>query len=112
MQIETVLQQKLDDTRNQISRLQNNLSEKPKADLGRGAALMSRWEFNQALLVRLQDQAASLRDALSRIEQGTYGVCERCGRAIQSERLAVLPDTRLCIECARASEPNGRQGRN
>jgi hypothetical protein len=46
MQIERVVQQKLDDTENQIGRLESNLSEKPKADLGRGAALMSRWEFN------------------------------------------------------------------
>jgi DnaK suppressor protein len=107
MQIETVLQQKLDDTMKQMRRLESSLSEKPKADLGRGAALMSRWELNQALLTRLQNQAANLRDALSRIEQGTYGVCERCGQAIQSERLEVLPDTRLCIACARVSAAGG-----
>jgi RNA polymerase-binding transcription factor DksA len=31
-----------------------------------------------------------------------YGVCEECGKAIHPDRLAVLPDTRRCIRCARA----------
>lgn len=38
--------------------------------------------------------------ALARIEQGTYGRCEDCGREISRERLAALPFTRYCIQCA------------
>ncbi|HZB02277.1 MAG TPA: TraR/DksA C4-type zinc finger protein [Actinomycetota bacterium] len=51
---------------------------------------------------------SNLRDvdrALDRIEDGTYGRCERCGRAISLERLEALPWAVLCIDHAqRASE--------
>jgi len=39
--------------------------------------------------------------ALERIEQGTYGQCVECGQSIAPERLEVLPDTPLCISCAK-----------
>jgi RNA polymerase-binding transcription factor DksA len=39
--------------------------------------------------------------ALQRIEAGTYGVCEVCGRPIEEERLESIPWTRLCLDDAR-----------
>jgi len=42
--------------------------------------------------------------ALKKIELGTYGVCERCGRPIAIERLEALPWAILCIDCKRAGE--------
>jgi DnaK suppressor protein len=39
--------------------------------------------------------------ALERIEQGTYGECETCGREIGRRRLQALPYATECIECAR-----------
>jgi DnaK suppressor protein len=110
MTIAKTLQQKLNDTTRQIQRLEGNLNEKPKQGLGRGAAWMSQWEFNRALVTRLRSRATQLRDALTRIEHGTYGVCETCGQTIHPDRLAVLPDTGLCIECARAAAAGGTQG--
>ena len=41
-----------------------------------------------------------LRAALSRIEEGSYGYCVRCGEEISSERLDVLPATPFCRNCA------------
>lgn len=38
-------------------------------------------------------------DALARVEDGTYGVCEGCGKDIGHRRLEVLPYARLCIKC-------------
>lgn len=43
-------------------------------------------------------------EALSRIEDGTYGKCESCGKVIGLERLKALPYTRLCIECKEKEE--------
>ncbi len=43
-------------------------------------------------------------EALARIEDGTYGKCESCGKAISIERLKALPYTRLCIECKEKEE--------
>jgi len=39
-----------------------------------------------------------LEDALKRIEDGTYGTCEVCGKPISAERLAAIPWVRLCID--------------
>jgi DnaK suppressor protein len=100
VETKTALKERLNTLSEQIQQLEGNLEEKPEYGLGKGDPLVTRWELNQALLKRLRRRVSSVRDALARIEQGTYGVCERCGGAIDPERMAVLPDTRLCIGCA------------
>jgi DnaK suppressor protein len=42
--------------------------------------------------------------ALERIEDGTYGICENCGRPIGAERLEAVPWVTLCIDCKRKAE--------
>ncbi len=42
--------------------------------------------------------------ALTKMELGTYGVCERCGRPIAIERLDALPWAILCIDCKQKGE--------
>lgn len=47
--------------------------------------------------------AATISDidnALTRMNEGTYGTCERCGMAIPPARLEALPATSRCVECA------------
>lgn len=39
--------------------------------------------------------------ALARIDAGTWGRCERCGGAIGRDRLRALPETRVCLPCAK-----------
>lgn len=55
-------------------------------------------EQQAALIAR---EVASVRRALTRIENGTYGSCARCGGQIASKRLEVRPEAALCIDCAR-----------
>jgi len=38
-------------------------------------------------------------EALERIEDGTYGICEECGKRITSNRLKIMPFARLCVPC-------------
>jgi RNA polymerase-binding transcription factor DksA len=38
--------------------------------------------------------------ALARVDDGSYGICTRCGSAIAAERLVALPSTATCIGCA------------
>ena len=49
-------------------------------------------------------QLVQLRKALTRIKLGKYGICERCGKMIDTDRLAVNPETTMCIDCAREQE--------
>ena len=48
----------------------------------------------------LRAEIAETRQALLRIEQGTYGACAKCGDDISEERLKALPTATLCIKCA------------
>jgi len=41
----------------------------------------------------------AIEEALSRIEQGTYGVCRDCGEPVAAARLNAIPWTRVCISC-------------
>jgi len=46
--------------------------------------------------------------ALTRIEQGKYGICMKCGKKIAEERLRALPFALLCIDCKSAEERRNR----
>ena len=43
-------------------------------------------------------------DALERLENGTFGICEECGEEISMKRLEARPVTTLCIQCKRKQE--------
>ena len=47
----------------------------------------------------LQDILAQVNAALERMNEGTYGTCQRCGRPIADERLEAFPYVAFCIEC-------------
>jgi DnaK suppressor protein len=95
-----VLQRELDKVRTQIAELEKALREKPDCGLGKGNSAATHREVDHALLRRLKRRAASFERALSRLQQGSYGICERCGKSIHPERLAVLPDSKTCVDCA------------
>ena len=48
-------------------------------------------------------EVAGLRHAVERIDNGTYGRCEHCGRDISDARLEALPGTARCVRCASAA---------
>ena len=49
------------------------------------------------------DELRMIQAALSRINDGTFGVCVACGEPISNERLEVLPHTPRCRNCAKIS---------
>ncbi len=61
---------------------------------------------NDEVLERLdaaeRGEVQEIRAALARLEDGRYGVCERCRGAISAERLSALPATQTCVACAPA----------
>jgi RNA polymerase-binding transcription factor DksA len=52
----------------------------------------------------LSKQIAQMRIALTRIKIGKYGICEKCGKIIDTDRLAVRPDSTTCVKCTKESE--------
>lgn len=96
-----VLEEELAKTRAKLEQLEENLEHKADYGLGTGGATIYEWEFQLALRESLRQKVQSIEAALRKLEDGAYGVCERCHRPISPERLAALPHTRLCINCAR-----------
>ncbi len=45
-----------------------------------------------------------VRKALSQLKFGRYGVCERCGKMIDTDRLVIMPETTVCIDCEKKRE--------
>lgn len=60
------------------------------------------WERQQvaALLAAAEVRLGDLERAMRRVEDGTYGRCEGCGRKIAGARLEALPTTTTCVVCA------------
>jgi RNA polymerase-binding transcription factor DksA len=54
-------------------------------------------ERDLTALAILEDELADIELALRRLGDGSYGICEECGKAIGDERLAAKPWARLCI---------------
>ena len=52
-----------------------------------------------AVVRALRSNLRDVAGALSKMETGTYGICERCGQRISRERLEALPWAELCIDC-------------
>lgn len=100
-----VLRRELRDLQARIEAVETELKDLVDDRLGRGDPSVSRRQLDRALLRRLKERVASIERALSRATEGTYGLCARCGRQIHPDRLAVLPDARLCIHCAQVGGP-------
>jgi len=79
--------------------IEDPLLEAGFADAGQATAE----RVNLLTMVKsLRDTLREVDAALDRMETGTYGRCQKCGKPIAEERLEALPATRLCIACKRA----------
>jgi DnaK suppressor protein len=54
----------------------------------------------ETLRERAEEHLAEVDRAMERLELGLYGICARCKRPIGKDRLAALPATEFCVECA------------
>ena len=67
-----------------------------------GTATFER-EKDLSLENNVRDLLAKIEKALARMDEGTYGICERCGRPIEKARIMALPYANLCIADAQAA---------
>ncbi len=58
----------------------------------------------EALKAELDRKIVQVRKALSRIKIGVYGICESCGKMIDTDRLVISPESTFCIDCERKLE--------
>ena len=69
-------------------------------------------ESDRNFLLRIRDRERKLiskiKEALLRLDEDTYGICESCGEDISFERLEARPVTTLCVDCKKRQEANER----
>ena len=94
------LLQELAETRAEIQRLDERLERKADYGMGKGDPSIYEWEMCLALKQRAESKARSLEIAIQKADEGDYGLCEICGQPIDPARLAILPHTKRCIQCA------------
>jgi DnaK suppressor protein len=102
----------------QKQRLWQEVKDRLKSHIGDGYQEMlatARDEEDQASVSHLAETHLSLlgpkrleleaiEEALQRIENHTYGICEACGQAIEPRRLEVMPETPFCRNCMSQKE--------
>ena len=75
----------------------------PSVALGRLTRMeaISEKGVNEEMLRQTRARLERLRNALERMDNGTYGICPRCKGEIAFERLRAIPEVVLCVACAR-----------
>lgn len=82
-----------------------SLADQHPADLG---TEMFEREKDQSILERVEAEMADVDRALKRADEGTYGLCEACGRKLANARLQIKPEARFCVDDQAAAEREAR----
>jgi RNA polymerase-binding protein DksA len=61
-------------------------------------------EFSLGLASNDREALYELDDALKKIDEGSFGICEACKSLISKNRLKAVPDARLCVKCQEKKE--------
>jgi RNA polymerase-binding transcription factor DksA len=67
-------------------------------------------ERDLSILENIEAELADIEHAIRRLDDGTYGTCEACGKPIDDARLEALPATRFCMEDQAHAEREARAG--
>ena len=94
------LEAQLAELEDRLTRIERDLGEEPDADSSERAVQMEDDEALEGQATVISNDIASVRRALERIADGTYGACVKCCEPIAEGRLQARPEAALCIACA------------
>lgn len=97
---EKKLQERLAELNERLQEIEHDLDEPADTDSEERATERESDEVLEQLGNAGLTEVRMIEAALSRIEDGTYGTCVKCGEDISAERLDVLPHTPMCKNCA------------
>lgn len=100
----------LQERRERIARHTRHRDEPLPPDFAEQAVELENGETLVALDREVNAEIRQIEQALRRLGDGSYGECTECGEAISEKRLAALPYTSLCIDCANSQPPANRRG--
>ena len=98
--IKTRLEKELIEAEQDKQQLEARLEHRPDLGPGQGAALATSWEMALARKEEVIRRIESLKEALTRLQNGAYGYCQVCKKPIDPERLKILPTAQQCTDCA------------
>ena len=84
-----------------LERIEDQLDDPAPKDWEDRASERQGDEVLESLGQHDRDEIRAIDAAIARIDNGTYGICGKCGEAISPERLEAVPTTALCRTCAR-----------
>jgi RNA polymerase-binding protein DksA len=94
------LEARLGELGGRLSSIVSDVRQEHSADAAEQAQERENDEVLDAIGNETRESIAQLKDALQRIEDGSYGYCAACGEAISEKRLDVRPEATHCINCA------------
>ena len=98
--VKAQLESLLRELNDRAEEIEGELSSPGDADSEENAALLAEDEVLEKISTVTKDEIHLIRQALSQIAAGTYGICVSCGKPIKPERLEALPYTSTCVRCA------------
>ena len=101
-----LLNERLDELLNEANKTVSGMTvhEENLPDPADRASLESNRNFTLRIRDRERKLIGKIKEALERIDNGTYGICEDCEEQISEARLKARPVTTLCIDCKKRQE--------
>ncbi len=86
--------------RDRVAAIRHDLGRSHSPDFAEQATERQNDEVLEALLAESEGALRQVERARERLREGTYGHCSKCGEAIGSARLSVMPMAERCLKCA------------
>ena len=94
------LEQRLADMQARLSSIKKDVTQSHSGDSAEQAQERENDEVVDAIGNETAQSIRVIQAALERIEAGTYGTCDSCGKDIGQARLAAVPEATRCVSCA------------
>jgi DnaK suppressor protein len=104
------LEEEREQTLHELDRWREALKAEVDPDADEADPDLGEREKVMALVRGLAQKLESVEHALRQAQQGLYGICEQCGKAINPARLEAVPEATLCVKCKSILERQSRLG--
>ncbi len=98
------------DVSTELARLRAELKETPEATGDEVDLSVYDREKTLGLIAGYERRLSEIEHAFHAAQKGAYGVCERCRQPIDPARLAIFPETTLCVKCKNEKEQLAKRG--
>src|SRR4051812_33972871 len=110
--LKAVLEKQLHELQADFGKEMQSMGSPALADINDQATLESERSFELRIKDRERKLIGKVQEALKKIGDGSYGVCDSCGEAISVKRLQARPVTSFCINCKAEMEAEERREEN